>query len=314
MAASGPPGGGSGEGRRYHVVLNAGSGTMAALGGREAAGRIAELFRDAGADAVVEAAEGPEIAAAIDRAIAGPAEVIVVGGGDGTVAAVAQRLLDTPKALGVLPLGTMNLLARDLGCPPDLAEAIVALCRGEIGTIDIAEVNGRALLTASGLGLYPLMVQDRDRQRRQLGRAKWPAMLIAFCRMLWRFPRLRLAIQTAEGTRRVRTSLLFVTNNSYDLASPALFRRTRLDEGRLGLYVSRRRTPLGTLGMILRVIFARSRRLPRLQHSTHEAVTILAPHRHLLVANDGEIERLSPPLVYRIRPGGLRVIRPRSGG
>ena len=82
------------------------------------------------------------------------AEAVIVAGGDGTVACAGHALAGSDIPLGVLPYGTMNLLAKDLGLPiGDLPAALKAIAAGAIRTIDVGEVNGQSFLCASMLGL-----------------------------------------------------------------------------------------------------------------------------------------------------------------
>ena len=149
--------------RKVSVIVNAGSG----LGNDDALlERLRALFDAAGADADVRLARGGiEISAAVEAALARGPDVIVAGGGDGTVSSVASAIADKPVALGVLALGTLNHFARDAGVPADIEEAVRTIVDGHRVQVDIAEVNGRTFINNSGLGLYPDIVRNRERQR-----------------------------------------------------------------------------------------------------------------------------------------------------
>ena len=95
-------------------------------------------------------------------------ELLIVGGGDGTISAAASALVGTETRLGILPLGTLNHFARDLGIPTDLDEAAKLIAAGAERRVDVAEMNGRIFINNSAIGLYPLMVVDRDVQRKRL--------------------------------------------------------------------------------------------------------------------------------------------------
>ena len=155
------------------VIVNAGSG-----GGNDQAlvERLARLAAPAGLDAAIELAHGgDEIAAAVRKAVAERPRMIVAGGGDGTVSTVAAALVDTDIVFGVLPLGTLNHFAKDLGVPLELADAVALLASGRPKRVDVGEVNGRIFVNNSSLGLYPDIVRDRERQQKRLGRGKWLA-------------------------------------------------------------------------------------------------------------------------------------------
>ena len=130
---------------------------------------------------------------------------MIAAGGDGTVRAVAAAILDTDAVLGVLPSGTLNHFARDLGLPPDLASCVRLLKTGTVRAVDAAEVNGRAFLNNSGLGVYPSMVTQREKRRRRFGQRKWIAFFLAGVATLRRFPfldvRLTAGARCSNGAR-----------------------------------------------------------------------------------------------------------------
>jgi diacylglycerol kinase family enzyme len=150
-------------------------------------------------------------------------------------------------------------------------------------------------------------VADRERRRAEAGMSKWTAMLLAALRVARRFPRRRLLVRTEGVTRPYRTACLFVGNNEYDMRFASLG-RTELDGGRLHLYITRPVTALAFLWFALKA--GLGLKLPELDHWQAESAEILSRTSRLPVALDGEIEMLSPPLTYRLRPGALRVIVP----
>src|SRR5512138_2390383 len=128
---------------------------------------LAELFRKAGAQAEVHLSESNEdMRALAEKAVAARAPLIVVGGGDGTVNAIASIVAGSETALGVLPLGTLNHFARDAGIPVALDAAVETAVKGKRRQVDVAEVNGRLFVNNSSIGLYPAAVHLREKQRR----------------------------------------------------------------------------------------------------------------------------------------------------
>lgn len=291
------------------VLLNRGGGAVAAAGDiRE---KVANALDAAGIDAEIELVGGGDCEVRC-RAIAERGDkLVIVGGGDGTVSAAASALVGTTTVLGILPLGTLNHFSRDLGIPADLGEAAKLIAgRGE-RRVDVAEMNGRIFINNSAIGLYPLMVVDRDLQRRHLGRGKRLAMIVASFRTLARFNHQRLTLTVNEEDKaRLETPLLFVGNNDYrtDLRAPG--QRERLDEGKLCVLVMRKNTRRGLIAASIRALFDRSRpdEMVRIDHVERLRVS---SHRHqLTVSLDGEVVRAEPPLDYRIRKQALRVIAP----
>jgi diacylglycerol kinase family enzyme len=302
---------------RILAIINARAGTASAQDGEALREQLATLFQSRGIDADIEFVEGEEIPEAARRALArakaGEIDAVAVGGGDGTIRSIAEILADTGIPLGVLPLGTLNHFSKELGLA-DLEAAADAISGGRLASIDAAEVNGRLFLNNSSVGLYPFLVQDRERRQDEHGLAKWIATALASVRMLWRFPVRRLALTVAGSTTPHRTPLLFVGNNEYCLEAPSIGARQRLDGGELWLCVSKRQRRLELLLLALRSVLG-------LGNSARDLETIRAPSAEIRshssripVAIDGEAEIMRPPLRYRSRPGALRVFVPVAGG
>ena len=186
-------------------------------------------------------------------------KTIVAGGGDGTLNAVASALTGTDVAFGILPLGTLNHFAKDLGIPLDLDEAIAIIAQGHSIRVDTGEINGRIFLNNSSLGLYPETVRRRERQQRQLGRGKWLAFFWAAVAALRRYPFLDLTIYVDQQAHQRRTPFVFIGNNRYLMEGFNIGVRERLDGGTLSLYVVQRTGRLGLLALALRALFGRLR-------------------------------------------------------
>jgi diacylglycerol kinase family enzyme len=269
---------------------------------------VSALFDAAGVQAdVTVAADGAALVQAARRALAAAPDLIVAGGGDGTMNAVASVLVGTGVPLGVLPLGTLNHFAKDLGVPLTLPDAVRTAVHGRLVHIDVGEVNGRVFLNNSSLGLYADIVRDRERQQRRLGRGKWVAAAWATVAALRRYPFLDLRL-CADGRVHVRrTPFVFIGNNEYRMDALAIGARGSLTEGKLSLYVAQRPGRLGLLRFALRAVCGRLAQARDFDALLVETVDIAARHAHLLVATDGEVARMATPLRYRVRPGVLAV-------
>src|SRR5438270_3713495 len=205
---------------RVSVLINRGGGAAAA--DSEVAEKVAAALVAAGLEGDVELLDGGQCEVRC-RAIAESGDpLLIVGGGDGTIAAAASALAGTETALGILPLGTLNHFARDLGIPNALDEAAKAIAARTEKRVDVAQLNDRIFINNSAIGLYPLMVVDRDLQRRRLGRSKRLAMIVAAVRTLVRFRHHRLTLTVNDQRAQVDTPLLFVGNNHYrlDIGAP----------------------------------------------------------------------------------------------
>jgi YegS/Rv2252/BmrU family lipid kinase len=290
------------------VLLNRGGGAVAA--DPEIAGKVADALKKAGVAADVELIDGGDCAVRC-KAIAERGDaLLIVGGGDGTIGAAASALVGTDTRLGILPLGTLNHFARDLGIPTVLDEACDLIAKGGDRRVDVAEMNDRIFINNSAIGLYPLMVVDRDVQRRRLGRSKRLAMLVASLRTLARFNHQRLTLTVNDEKARVDTPLLFVGNNNYriDLGAPG--QRERIDDGQLCVMVMRKKTRGGLIAASIRALFNRSRPDDMVYLDGVERLRVGSQRSQLAVSLDGEVVSSAPPLDYRIRKKALRVIAP----
>ncbi len=289
------------------VILNRGSGVNDKEDARQS---LQQLFADNGIEARISIAHsGEEIDKLAREAARGDSQVIVAGGGDGTINTVAAAILDSgrDKKLGVLPLGTLNHLAQDLGLPLELAEAAQVIIAGHSVNIDVGEVNGRIFLNNSSLGLYPIIVRERMRQER-LGHGKWPAFIWASLSVFRRYPFLAVRLLVAGKELNCRAPFVFVGNNIYAMEGLEIGSRTRLDEGRLSLYMTNRTGRWGLVRLALRAFLGRLRSEKDFIALATGAVTIETRHKRLRVAFDGEVAVMETPLHYRTLPGVLRVI------
>jgi diacylglycerol kinase family enzyme len=210
----------------------------------------------------------------------------------------------------VLPLGTLNHFAKDLGIPLDLDEAVRNLATGRARQVDVGEVNDRIFLNNSSLGLYPDIVHDREKQQRRLGRGKWPAALWATLSALRRYPILSVKL-LVDGDRLARhTPFVFIGNNEYRMEGLSIGERACLDAGTLSLYVAQHPGRLGLLRFALRALCGRLAQERDFDVLLANEMEIATPHRHLRVATDGEVNVMKTPLRYRVRPGALTVIVP----
>jgi YegS/Rv2252/BmrU family lipid kinase len=291
------------------VLLNRGGGALAA--DPALADRVAEALKGAGIDAEIELLSGGDCAVRA-RAVAERGDaLLIVGGGDGTISAAASALVGTETKLGILPLGTLNHFARDLSIPADLDEAAKLIAGGKEQRVDVAEMGDRIFINNSAIGLYPLMVVDRDLQRKRLGRSKRLAMVVASLRMLVRFNHHRLTLTiNEERTGRVDTPLLFVGNNDYRIDFGAPGERESLDDGQLCVLVMRKKTRRGFLAASIRAFVGRSRGDDMVRLDGVEKLRVSSHRSQLTASLDGEVVRAHTPLDYRIRKRALRVIAP----
>jgi YegS/Rv2252/BmrU family lipid kinase len=294
------------------VVINAGAGQGH---GRELADKVTEAFARVGLAAQVSlAADGRELAASVRAALSRGERRVVAGGGDGTINQVAGVLHDSQAqaVLGVLPLGTLNHFAKDLGLPLELVDACAVIAQGRVAEVDAAEVNGRLFLNHSSIGLYPDIVHERERQQARLGRGKWPAFAWATLAALRRFPFHTVSLRV-DGEELVRrTAFVFVGNNDYGMEGVEIGARPCLDQGCLCVYVAQHAGRWGLLKFALAALFGRLQQARGLEHLRTPELRIDTHRARMRVSTDGEVTELDTPLRYRSLPRSLRVFVPEA--
>ena len=291
------------------IIINAHSG----FSDKEAVrARLTEIFGASGFENEISIAEtGADVANLARKAARGDWSVIVAGGGDGTVSTVAAAIFPSEKILGILPLGTLNHFARDLKIPFDLDAAARTLSSGNVVNVDIGEVNGHIFVNNSSLGLYPIIIHEREKRQR-LGLHKWPAFLWASIAALRRYPFLDVRLHAGEEDFHVKSPFVFVGNNPYVMEKFNVGVRERLDTGVLSVYITDRTSRLGLLKLALRALLGRLRNDKDFLALSTDKVEIETRHRRLRVAFDGELRIMKPPLHYRVRARSLRVMVPRE--
>ncbi|AWN46904.1 diacylglycerol kinase [Methylobacterium terrae] len=241
-------------------------------------------------------------------------DAVAVAGGDGTLACAAQGLTGQDVPLGILPLGTMNLLARDLGIPLDLDGAIAVLATGRIRAIDAGEVNGQVFLINSVLGMPARLARHREARRGRMGVGDLLRMAVGLMRHLGRYRRERAVLTLGGTVRRIRFRTLAVVCGDYREGLGQVLSRAGVDGGHLTLYLVETLSAARLVRLGLGFAVGEWRRLPDLERHEAGALTLDARARALRVMNDGEVVLIAPPLRYRIRPAALRVLVPAEAG
>jgi diacylglycerol kinase family enzyme len=275
---------------------------------------LRDIFVIAGLPARVESVPPGAVGERVRAAVAERPEAIVVAGGDGTVSSAAAIVAGSGIPFGVVPLGTINMLARELCLPLDPLEACRVIAGERPRPIDLAQVNGRIFVNHASVGLYPRIAFERQREILHLGRGRLRATLTAFVRMLRRFPLLDVALESGGRVVEHRTPFVFVGNNAYEFDRFTAFRRPSLANGELGVYASLQTGRWGLLRLLLRALLGRLRPSEDFQTWRLPELRLAARRRRLPMVIDGELVRMRPPLVYRSLPGALSVLAPAQGG
>ena len=255
---------------------------------------------------------GPNLDDVVRRAVDAGTRTVIAAGGDGTISSVANTILrlGLDVRLGVLPAGTFNHFAKDVGIPTDHAEALRVIDAGHTRSVDVGAVNDLYFVNNSSLGFYPTMVNTRQAMERS-GVSKWRA----FAQVLLHTGLTRSAFSLrlgSEGTTAKKTAGVFIGNNRYALEGFQLGARARLDEGTLFVALFRDSGLLALFRLVIKALRGRVLSDDALDVIGLTECVVDSGRRTLLVAHDGEVTRLAPPLRYRTVPQALRVIVPQS--
>ena len=275
------------------------------------ASTLRELVAEAGLEPSLVSIDSPDrtrrdVRAAVDAG----AQVIVAAGGDGTVSSVAAELVGGDTPLGVLPFGTLNHFAKDVGVPTDPHDAVRVIAGRHVRRVDAGEVNGRVFLNNSSIGVYPDIVVEREALRTK-GYRKWTAFAAAAARILSRYRGVVCRVTTPGGAQVLRTPFLFIGNNEYQVEGLQVGQRKRLDGGQLHAYMAPRLHGRDLPKLAALALAGRVRENPSFEGFPTESLEVETPGRsRIRVALDGEVTVLQTPLRYRIRPAALPVIVP----
>ena len=246
-------------------------------------------------------------------ALAGGADVVAVAGGDGTVRIVCGELAGSGTAVGIIPTGTGNLLARNLGLPMGIDAALDVVLNGVNRPVDVVRVEGDDLpesrfVVMAGLGLdAAIMAGAPEAVKARVG---WPAYVFSALRHV-RYPAVRVEISVDdEPPQRFRARTVVIGNVGTLQAGIPLLPEAAIDDGRLDVVVIAPSRSLGWLGLVWRVLLRRTHTDSRLGRMTGQRVVIEAAQvtpRQL----DGDIMAAGRELRAEVEPGVLLVRVPR---
>ncbi|RBO93092.1 diacylglycerol/lipid kinase family protein [Pseudochrobactrum asaccharolyticum] len=297
------------------AVLNGESGTLRTL---DIAAFIADAkaaFTAEGHELHCDVTDGEHILSVLEAAAQNPDyDVLLAGGGDGTISAAAALAWHNDKILGVLPAGTMNLFARSLNMPQNISVSIHALVRATVQAVDIGTCNGQVFVHQVAIGLHPLLIRIREKYNYSSRFGKIWANFRAMVQLIRHVPRVKTEAVIDGRTIKGVYSALAISNNPYgDGVLPVA---PDVQTGRLGFYLAK---PLPVSGMIrlfwdilrgkwrsnlaIAEDHARSVQLKTVTHKTHQYMSV-----------DGELLPLPATLEIQIHPAALKVLMPEDVG
>lgn len=241
--------------------------------------------------------------------------IVVVAGGDGTINAVAQAVLGSGCAFGVLPQGTFNYFGRNHGIPTETQDAVDAVLRHAPVAVQVGLVNDRAFLVNASMGLYATLLEDREHYKSRYGRSRWMAMFAAMVTLMRTHRPWNLRMSCRGTETEVKTLSLFVGNNALQFEHVGVKEGEAVEDGELAAVLVRPRGVLSQLGLVLNGFLRQLGSDDDVQTMSFRSLVVEPSgasrrQRSVKVAADGEIERMQMPLRFTVSPEPLWLIKP----
>jgi len=296
---------------QIHIIINQRAGTIVGGDVEVVADDVSQRLAAAGHEVSCQLVDPCLLAEALRAARKMQPDVLIVGGGDGTVRCAAALTVGTETTLGILPLGTINRLARDLEVPLDHGQAADALAKGRIKLIDVAEVNGRLFLCNAILGPTTRFSVQRQKLRGKPTVERLTGYYRVILEILRGSRRMVLTIDDGTGAIKLKVLSLVVTNNPFSDESSLTLRRPDLATGALATYASRHSSGWAMAAGAIRALLGRLNADPNVVQMQSERLRVSVAERgKVALSIDGEVEEVATPLEFVIRPKSLRVLVP----
>ena len=297
----------------FVAIFNQDGGTFRTLDIVAFIGDAERIFAAAGHTIECRPVRGDKLPEAIAACVNDPAiDVLIAGGGDGTISTAAGACFENGKPLAALPAGTMNLFARSLGMPLDMLEALAAIAAGELTTVDIATANGRPFVHQYSVGMHSRLVRIRNGLEYSSRLGKIVASIRAVGEALRRPLRFDAVIRTGTRIETRRATAISVSNNP--LSEGHVPYAEIINGGVLGVYVVRPMSGPALARLLLGLVFGNWKQHPLVTETEVKEVTLSFPRRKssARAVIDGELVPLPAEVQISIHPRCLRVIRPAS--
>lgn len=289
------------------VILNDGSGRKA---GDAIVAQLAQLAPKTAGLEIRRTKRGQDLLGMARAAVAEGFDVIAAAGGDGTQAAVASAVTGSQAIMAVLPGGTFNYFARDLGVGETTEAALKTLTHAQVRQVHVGQIGETVFLNNVSLGAYPEILKRRESIYSRWGRSRIAAYGSALL-AIWglRHP-MHLEVTVQGERRQFVTALAFVAKSAYQLEAFGLEGGDAIRDGHLVLMVARARRPGRLLLAALRLALGRSARYADFDMIIADEMQLGCYPDRQLVAHDGEKTRMRAPFHLRVLQDDLSVLVP----
>ena len=254
-----------------------------------------------------ETTEQPQQISSLIRQYRHQVDLVIIGGGDGTLNAAIEGLIDTQLPLGILPLGTANDLARTLGIPKSISEACQVIANGEMKRIDLGKVNDKHFFNVASLGLSVQVTQELSEDLKR----RWGvlAYAIAALQVIYRIRPFQAEICYLDRSVRVRTVQITVGNGRYYGGGLVVDDDATIEDRKLDLYSLEIRHWWQIFPLIPAIMRGKQGKLPSVRTLDGQEIEIYT-RRPYPINTDGEITT-STPAKFHLIPEALPVIVPK---
>jgi len=298
------------KGKRLALVYNPRSGSAQA----DLPARLLARMGARGAHVAALPARSPAtMQAALDRCLDAPLDAVFALGGDGTLRAIAARLVGSDVPLGALPGGTFNYFVRNLGLPGDPLAALEAMCSGVVRSVHVGEVNGQIFLNNASFGLYRRLIEERERHKSMLGRSRLVALLSGALTLLGRHRVYRVTLRSADALRTLDSPMVFFGCNALQLSRLSRTLAGCAQQGHLAVLALRPLRRADTLALAARAFARMLEEAGEVEMLCAQSLMVERSGHTVRCALDGEVRKLLLPLEVRLRKDALRVLAPAGG-
>jgi diacylglycerol kinase family enzyme len=297
--------------RHFGVLINEKAGEVLQRGRQAFADTISAGLQKAGATCDIRFVKPKRLSAVLgdmlgDTSSARKPAAVLIAGGDGTINRLLPQMMSSPVPIGLLPLGTLNLLGRDLGLEGNIADVIDTLVNAEVAATDLGDVNGKLFHSNAGLGFFARMAREREDTRQLVPVSKTIGFLLAVVRATWLHRPITVDIEINGKVETFVTDAVLVTNNHFHGSD---WRRDNLDTGKLEVHMLHASGIWGRLRAAIAVYRGTWRSLDHLQSATARTITIRRRGKaRSKIALDGEIFSVTNPIQFRSRPSSVKLL------
>lgn len=238
----------------------------------------------------------------------------VICGGDGTVRESIQYLAeDSQITVTVIPFGSLNHFAKDIGQSLKIEEAVLAIMSKKSQPVDLGKVNDFYYVNQSSIGLYPTIARHKQFWRKQ-GVGRWIATLIGTFKALSTFKTVKITANLNNKLLTKQSLMIFIGNNKYQLQSKPnqsvpIAKRNNLNQHRLHFFILKKVSHLRLFTMIFHSLLGNLKQQNEFEEYFTDHLTIDSANnkKSTIVSLDGEVYSMDFPLKYQIIPDGLKV-------